>query len=62
MLIPLYNHAVEVRAALASVAVSEYEALEVVVLDDASTDRSQDAVRDSSRRTHTCLRFWNSTS
>jgi hypothetical protein len=46
VLIPLYNHAEEVRSALASVAASEHQALEVVVLDDASTDRSQEAVRD----------------
>ncbi len=46
VLIPLYNHAEEVRSALASVAVSEYPALEVVVLDDASTDRSQETTRD----------------
>jgi glycosyltransferase involved in cell wall biosynthesis len=46
VLIPLFNHAEEVRSALASVAVSEYGALEVVVLDDASTDRSQETVLD----------------
>jgi Glycosyl transferase family 2/Glycosyl transferases group 1 len=46
VLIPLYNHAEEVRSALASVASSEYGPLEVVVLDDASTDRSQAAVLD----------------
>jgi len=46
VLIPLYNHAVEVRAALASVAASEFHELEVVVLDDASTDASADAVVD----------------
>ncbi len=46
VLIPLYNHAEEVCSALASVAASEHQALEVVVLDDASTDRSQEAVRD----------------
>ena len=46
VLVPLYNHAEEVRAALASVAATEHQALEVVVLDDASTDRSQDAVLD----------------
>ena len=44
VLIPLYNHAEEVRSALASVAISEHQALEVVVLDDASSDRSQEAV------------------
>jgi len=46
VLIPLYNHAVEVRAALASVAASEFHELEVVVLDDASSDASADAVVD----------------
>jgi hypothetical protein len=46
VLIPLYNHADEVRLALASVAAAEFEALEVVVLDDASTDGSLAAVRD----------------
>jgi len=46
VLIPLYNHAEEVRSALESVACSEYESLEVVVLDDASIDRSQEAVLD----------------
>ena len=44
VLIPLYNHGEEVRSALESVAASEYESLEVVVLDDASTDRSPEAV------------------
>ena len=46
VLIPLYNHAEEVGSALESVAASELESLEVVVLDDASTDRSQEAVLD----------------
>ncbi len=46
VLIPLYNHGEEVRSALESVAASEYERLEIVVLDDASTDRSQEAVLD----------------
>jgi hypothetical protein len=46
VLIPLYNHAEEVRGALASVAASELEAVEVVVLDDASTDRSLESVLD----------------
>ncbi|MDQ3672664.1 MAG: glycosyltransferase [Actinomycetota bacterium] len=46
VLIPLYNHVEEVRIALESVAASEYESLEVVVLDDASTDRSQEAALD----------------
>ena len=38
VLVPLYNHAEEVTEALASVAASELRELEVVVLDDASTD------------------------
>ncbi len=46
VLIPLYNHAEEVRAALESVAASEYESVEVVVLNDASVDRSQEAALD----------------
>jgi len=46
VLIPLYDHAEEVRAALASVASSEYEAVELVVLDDASNDRSREVVLD----------------
>ncbi len=46
MLIPLYNHGVEVRAALTSVAESEFDELEIVVLDDASTDESADTVVD----------------
>ena len=46
VLIPLYNHAEEVGSALESVAASELVSLEVVVLDDASTDRSQEAVLD----------------
>ena len=46
VVIPLYNHAEEVGSALASVADSEYGPSEVVVLDDASTDRSQAAVLD----------------
>jgi hypothetical protein len=44
VLVPLYNHAREVRAALASVAASEYADVEVVVLDDASTDRGGESV------------------
>ncbi len=46
VLIPLYNHADDVQSALESVAASEFANLEVVVLDDASTDRSQVAVLD----------------
>ena len=46
VLIPLYDHAEEVRSALESATASEYENLEVVVLDDASTDRSPEAVLD----------------
>jgi len=42
--VPLYNHAHEVGAALASVAASELRDVEVVVLDDASTDGGQEAV------------------
>ena len=44
VLVPLYNHAREVRSALASVAASEYRSVEVVVLDDASTDEGQEEV------------------
>ena len=44
--IPLHNYAVEVLDALRSVAASEYEDYEILVLDDASTDRSVDAVRE----------------
>jgi hypothetical protein len=44
VLVPLYNHAEEVEAALASVAASELLELEVVVLDDASMDRSRESV------------------
>lgn len=46
VLIPLYNHSDELSTALESVAACEYESLEVVVLDDASTDRSQEAALD----------------
>jgi Glycosyl transferase family 2/Glycosyl transferases group 1 len=46
VLIPLYNHAQEVRVALDSVAASEFQELEVVVLDDASSDGSLQAVLD----------------
>ncbi len=46
VLVPLYNHAEEVSAALASVAASELRELEVVVLDDTSTDGSREAVID----------------
>ena len=46
VLVPLYNHAEEVTEALASVAASELRELEVVVLDDASTDGSRESVLD----------------
>jgi len=46
VLVPLYNHAEEVSDALASVAASELRELEVVVLDDASTDASRSSVLD----------------
>ncbi len=46
VLVPLYNHAEEVSAALASVLASELQDLEVVVLDDASTDGSRESVID----------------
>jgi len=46
VLVPLYNHAEEVTAALASVAASELPELEVVVLDDASTDGSRESAID----------------
>jgi Glycosyl transferase family 2/Glycosyl transferases group 1 len=39
-LVPLYNHAHDVGRALASIAASEFESLEVLVLDDGSTDGS----------------------
>jgi hypothetical protein len=44
VLVPLYNHAEEVEAALESVAATELRELEIVVLDDASTDGSREAV------------------
>jgi hypothetical protein len=44
VLVPLYNHADDVPRALASVVASDFEPVEVVVLDDASTDGSADAV------------------
>ena len=44
--ITLYNYEREVLDALASVASSEFEDYEVLVLDDASTDGSVEAVRD----------------
>jgi hypothetical protein len=43
--ISVHNYEVEVRDALASVAASEYDDYEVLVLDDASTDASGAAVR-----------------
>ncbi len=43
--IPLYNHAEEVRRALVSVAASRFTDLEVLVVDDASSDGSADVVR-----------------
>ena len=46
VLVPLYNHAEEVSAALASVLGSELQDLEIVVLDDASTDASRESVID----------------
>ena len=39
-LVPLYNHALEVRQALRSIAASDYESVEIVVLDDGSKDDS----------------------
>lgn len=44
VIVPLYNHADEVTRALDSVARSQFADVEVVVLDDASTDRSLQAV------------------
>jgi hypothetical protein len=44
VLTPLYNYAREVRSALASVARSDAHDVEAVVLDDASTDGSAEAV------------------
>jgi hypothetical protein len=41
VIVPLYNHAQDVGCTLASVASSLYDALEVVVLDDGSTDDSR---------------------
>jgi glycosyltransferase involved in cell wall biosynthesis len=43
--ITLYNYEREVIAALTSVAASEYENYEVLIIDDASSDASIDAVR-----------------
>jgi len=42
---PVHNHGAEVVRALQSVVVADYPELEVVVLDDASTDGSADSVR-----------------
>ena len=46
VLVPLYNHAEEVSGAMASVAASEYYELELVVLDDGSSDASQQTALD----------------
>lgn len=43
--IPLYNYQREVREALDSIAASDFPELEVVIVDDASTDQSATAVR-----------------
>src|SRR5581483_8692786 len=45
VLVPLYNHAGEVVDALRSAAFSDYDDLEIVVLDDGSTDGSEQVVR-----------------
>ena len=44
VLVPLYNHAHEVMRALESVSRSSFDDVELVVLDDGSTDASQDVV------------------
>ncbi len=44
VIMPLYNHAAEVEGALRSIVCSDYPDLEVVVLDDASSDESVGSV------------------
>ena len=46
VIVSLYDYAEEVTRALGSVAASDFAALEVLVLDDASTDGSVEAVRE----------------
>lgn len=47
VLLTVYNYADYVRSALHSVAVSSLEEVEVVIVDDASTDNSVEAIRDA---------------
>lgn len=42
VIVPLFNHASEVAATLRSVAASDHRRLEVVILDDGSSDRSRE--------------------
>jgi FkbM family methyltransferase len=49
VIVPVYNAAETVRTALASLAEQSWENLEVLVVDDASTDATADAVADFAR-------------
>lgn len=45
VVVPVYNHATEVAATLESAAATDHPSIELIVLDDASTDASVDTVR-----------------
>lgn len=55
VVIPLYNHARYIRDALDSVAAQTYQSLEIVVIDDGSTDDSAGVVRQW-QRDHPAIR------
>ena len=46
VIVPLYNKAPYIRKALESILTQTYTNYEVVIVDDGSTDGSQDVVRD----------------
>jgi glycosyltransferase involved in cell wall biosynthesis len=50
VVITVYNYAQVVASAIDSVAVSDFNDYELVIVDDASTDRSGDAIRDALTR------------
>lgn len=57
VVIPAYNSAGTIREALDSVLVQEVEGLEIIVVDDASTDGTSDVVRCWSKTTGTGVRL-----
>ena len=46
VLVPAYNEEKTIRASLASILASDYPSLEIIVINDGSTDRTEDQIRD----------------